>query len=78
MKLAVLPISVGLAAWIVGLPSLQWRVAVLTAAMPTGANAFLLARRATNFAEVSATTVVLTTAISVLTISVLLNWMGSN
>jgi malonate transporter and related proteins len=78
MKLAVLPISVGLAAWIVGLPSLQWRVAVLTAAMPTGANAFLLARRATNFAEASATTVVLTTAVSVLTISVLLNWMGSN
>jgi predicted permease len=76
MKLGVLPISVGLAAWIAGLPGLQWRVAVLTAAMPTGANAFLLARRTTAFAEVSATTVVLTTAISVVTITALLNWMS--
>jgi len=76
MKLAVLPLSVGLVAWAAGLPGLQWRVAVLTAAMPTGANAFLLARRATDYAEASATTVVLTTAISVLTITALLNWMS--
>jgi malonate transporter and related proteins len=76
LKLLILPISVGVACWLVRLPDLSWHVAVLTAAMPTGANAILLARRATDFAEESATVVVLSTAVSVLTITVLLNWIG--
>jgi malonate transporter len=76
IKLLILPISVGAMCWLVGLPDLQWRVALVTAAMPTGANAFLLARRATDFAEASATAVVLSTGASILTIAMLLNWIG--
>ena len=76
LKLLILPIFIGAICWLARLPDLQWRVALLTAAMPTGANAFLLARRASDFAEASATAVVLATGISVLTITVLLNWIG--
>jgi hypothetical protein len=76
LKLLILPIFIGAICWLARLPDLQWRVALLTAAMPTGANAFLLARRASDFAEASATAVVLSTGISVLTIAVLLNWIG--
>jgi malonate transporter len=76
LKLLILPIFIGAICWLARLPDLQWRVALLTAAMPTGANAFLLARRASDFAEASATAVVLSTGISILTITVLLNWIG--
>jgi predicted permease len=75
LKLVVLPIVVGTLARMAGLSGLPWTVAVVTAAMPTGANAFLLARRASAFAEASASTVVLATAMSVLTISGLLVWI---
>jgi malonate transporter len=75
LKLTVLPVCVGSVAWFMGLSGLPWRVAVVTAAMPTGANAFLLARRATSFAEVSASTVVVTTAVSVISITSLLIWL---
>lgn len=74
LKLTVLPVCVGWVAWFLGLLGLPWRVAVVTAAMPTGANAFLLARRATMFAESSASTVVVTTAVSVISITGLLTW----
>lgn len=75
IKLIVLPSAVGAVAWTIGLPDLPWRVAVLTAAVPTGANAILLARRANQFSESSAHTVVLATAVSVLTITALLSWL---
>jgi malonate transporter and related proteins len=74
VKLTILPVCVGTVSWMMGLSGLPWRVAVVTAAMPTGANAFLLARRATAFAETSASTVVVATAASVITITELLNW----
>jgi malonate transporter len=75
LKLTVLPFCVGWVAWFMGLSGLPWRVAVVTAAMPTGANAFLLARRATSFAESSACTVVVATAVSVISITGLLTWL---
>ena len=50
-------------------------VAVLTAGMPTGANAFLLARRAGTLIEASAGTVVVATVASVLTLFGLLVWL---
>jgi malonate transporter and related proteins len=73
--LVILPCFVGVVAWELGLPDLSWRVAILTAAVPTGANAILLARRKTNFSEASANTVLLATALSVLTITVILDWV---
>lgn len=76
LKLALLPLCVGTLSSMMGLSGLPWRVAVVTAAMPTGANAFLLARRTTSFAESSASTVVVATATSLLTITALLSWLG--
>jgi len=75
LKLAILPVVVGTLARMAGLSGLPWTVAVVTAAMPTGANAFLLARRASAFAEASASTVVIATVMSVLTLSGLLVWI---
>jgi predicted permease len=75
LKLLVLPLCVGTLARMAGLSGLPWTIAVITAAMPTGANAFLLARKATDFAEASAATVVLSTALSVATITGLITWI---
>jgi len=75
IKLLLLPLAVGWASWFCGLAGLPWRVALLTAAMPTGANAFLLARKATTFAAGSAMTVVLASVISILTICLLVQWL---
>jgi malonate transporter and related proteins len=75
IKLAILPFTVGLVASKIGLSDLAWRVAVLTAAVPTGANAILLARRDASFSEASANIVVLATALSVLTIPMILGWV---
>lgn len=70
---------------LVGLPILVWllgswahlshqvlTVAVITAGMPTGSNAFLLARHSGKLADASATTVLMTTALSIISVSVLL------
>jgi predicted permease len=76
LKLAVLPSLVwALAIWL-QLPPLPLAVAVLTAAMPTGANAFLLAHRNDELIEVSAGTVLTSTILSVITVSVLLKLVG--
>jgi malonate transporter and related proteins len=76
LKLAVLPAVIwGLATW-AGLGGQPVAVAVVAAGMPTGANAFLLARRAGTMMEASAGTVVVATVISVLTLFGLLVWMG--
>jgi predicted permease len=72
IKLVCLPLCVGGLTWVAGLDGLPMQVAVVTASMPTGANAFMLARRATSFAAASATTVVITTAVSVVTLTGLL------
>ena len=49
-------------------------VAVVAAALPTGANAYLLAQRYRIEADRSGATVLVTTALSVLTLSALLAW----
>jgi predicted permease len=59
-KLAVLPAVIAVVAAAAGLSGLPVKVALVTAVMPTGANAFLVARRAPAFAESSARTVVIT------------------
>ena len=75
LKLTALPVCVGVLGWLAGVSGVPWRVAVITAAMPTGANAFLLARRATSFSETSASTVVVTTVASIISITGLLTWL---
>jgi malonate transporter and related proteins len=62
-KLIVHPLLVLTAAWIVGLRGLPMVIAVLCAALPTGANVFLFAGRyASRQAEAAATIVLATTA----------------
>lgn len=72
LKLVVQPALVWAAAHLVGLGPLATAVAVVTAGTPTGANAFFLARRTQVAAASSAGTVVVATALSVVTLSVLL------
>ncbi|MDQ1080440.1 AEC family transporter [Pseudoroseomonas cervicalis] len=72
LKLLLMPALVWLVAWGIGLPRLPTAVAVLAAAMPTGANAFFLARRYAAGADRSGATVLLSTILSVATLAVLL------
>lgn len=72
LKLLVLPALV----WVIGrameLSPMELAVAVMAAAMPTGANAFLLARRYATGTDASGAAVLVSTVLSVVTLSGLL------
>ena len=72
VKLAVMPGVTLALCWLLGLTPVETAVAVTMAALPTGANAFILARRYATGADRSGSAVVLTTAASVLTLSILI------
>lgn len=72
LKLLLMPVMVWGLAHLAGLGPLPTAVAVLAAGMPTGANAFFLARRTQVAAAASAGTVVASTALSMLTLPLLL------
>lgn len=72
LKLVAQPLLVWALAHLAGLAPLPTAIAVLVAGTPTGANAFFLARRTATLASASAGTVVLSTALSVLTLSTIL------
>ena len=72
LKLLVQPLLVWALAHLAGLGAVPTAVAVLTAGTPTGANAFFLARRTGTLAAASAGTVVLSTALSLLSLSFIL------
>ena len=74
-KLVVLPLLVWALARLAGLAPQATAVAVVTAALPTGANAFFLARRTGLLASASAGTVVVSTLLSVGTVSLALAWL---
>jgi len=67
-----MPLLVWGLCFVFGLGALETAVAVTTAALPTGANAFLLARRYAIGAETSGATVLVSTLISVLTLAMVL------
>lgn len=75
LKLVMLPLLVWGFCALMGLSALETGVAVMTAAMPTGANAFLLARRYATGADRSGATVLVATAISVFTLAAVLAWL---
>ncbi|CAH2601571.1 AEC family transporter [Rhodovastum atsumiense] len=75
LKLVAMPAIVAVVAHLVGVTGLAFAVTVLTAALPTGANAFLLARRFETMMEASASTVVIATALSMVTLTLLLGWL---
>jgi predicted permease len=74
LKLAVLPLLVWGLCIALALGPLETAVAVTTAALPTGANAFMLARRYAIGAERSGATVLVSTVISVFTVAAVLAW----
>ena len=72
LKLAVMPVVIGAIAWLAGVRGVAFSAVTITAAMPTGANAFMLARRFETMLEASATTVLVATGVSMVTLTVLL------
>ena len=76
IKLAAMPVLVALLAYLAGVRGLAFSVVVVASALPTGANAFLLARRFDTMMETSATSVVVSTAFSVVTLTLLLGWLA--
>mgnify|MGYP003365469567 CR=1 FL=1 len=72
LKLAVMPVVIGAIAWLAGVRGVAFSAVIVTAAMPTGANAFMLARRFETMLEASATTVLVATGVSMVTLTVLL------
>ena len=75
LKLVAMPAVVAGLAWLASVQGTAFAVVVLAAAMPTGANAFLLARRFGTMMEASASTVVVSTMLSLLTLTALLGWV---
>lgn len=72
LKLAVLPVVVWMIGRAMALSPMELAVGVIAAAMPTGANAFLLARRYATGTDTSGAAVLVSTVLSVVTLSVLL------
>lgn len=75
LKLVALPLLVWGFCWLLGLGPLETSVAVVTAALPTGANAFLLARRYSSGADGSGAAVLISTVLSLVTLSALLAFL---
>lgn len=75
LKLFAQPAAVWAACLALDVPRFETAVTVVTAALPTGANAFLLAQRYRIEADRSGATVLVTTAASVFTLSALLAWL---
>jgi predicted permease len=78
MKMVLMPVLVFLALhYFVSVPPLWAKVAVLLAAMPTGANAFLFAHRNEESVAAVSGSVALGTALAAITVSLLLYWMDT-
>jgi predicted permease len=77
LKLVIHPLAVwALAAHVLVLDRLWTKVAMVEAALPAAATVFILAQRYDVYVEQSAGTVLVSTAVSVLTVSALLALMG--
>lgn len=77
LKLIAMPLLVWVVARAAGLSGLPLAVAIMTGALPTGANAFMIARRAETGLEASAATVVVATASFPFTLALILAATGS-
>ncbi|MAH85214.1 MAG: hypothetical protein CBB68_13345 [Rhodospirillaceae bacterium TMED8] len=72
LKLIIYPVSVGVMAYgYLDLPPLTAAVAVLLAALPTGANCFVLAQNYRVFVHRASSVILVSTAVAVLTVSLL-------
>jgi predicted permease len=77
LKLIVAPIlTFALATYVFVLDPFWAKAAIMLSAMPTGANAYVVAQQYTAHVETVSTTVVVSTGVSVVTVSILLIWLG--
>lgn len=78
MKMVLMPILVFLALYyLISVPPLWAKIAILLAAMPTGANAFLFAHRNEESVPAVSGAVAAGTGLAAITVSLLLYWMDS-
>jgi predicted permease len=68
-------VALAIVPWFLPLDSVWAQAALLMAALPTASNAFVLARQYDIFVEETSTTVLLSTALSVVTVSAMLVWL---
>lgn len=77
LKLVALPIAVAVSTlFVFRIDPLAAAVAIVLAGMPTGANAFILANKYKLFERRSASSVLISTALSFVTLSALLAWLA--
>ncbi len=76
VKLALQPLMVFLLARLLGLPGMETRVVVLMAALPVGANVYLMSREFNALGGAVASSLVLSTALSAVTTPAVLTLMG--
>jgi malonate transporter len=79
IKLLLLPVLVGLAAWAMGISGLPLTVMVVAAALPVGANVYLFAQRYETAQALTTATMGVSTAISLFTLSgvmLLMAWLN--
>jgi malonate transporter and related proteins len=69
-------LTFALVTYVFAMDSLWSKAAIILAAMPTGANAYVVAQQYNVHVETVSSVVVLSTGISVVTISILLIWLG--
>ena len=72
IKNVLLPVLAGTLGWVFGLTGVPLAVVVLTAAMPVGSNAFLFSQRYATAESVTTASVAVSTAASVLSVSLVL------
>lgn len=78
LKLCVMPVVVWLlASRVVGLDSMWTTVATVTAALPSGANVFITARTFDTYAARACSATIISTALSVVTLTILLAMLGA-
>ena len=78
LKLLLLPALVWvLATQLFALPPLWVAVATITAALPTGVNVFIIAHQYQIYVARTTATVLITTAVSILTVTTLVVWFGN-
>ena len=75
-KLVVFPLVAYLLARALGLPALETRVVVLLAALPTGANVYLMSRQFNTLGGAVASSLVLSTALGSVTTPMALSWIS--
>ena len=78
LKLAVQPLTVLLLARIAGLPELETQVVVLLAALPVGANVYLMSREFNTLEGPVAASLLVSTALAALTVPLVLTLSASH